>query len=118
MEPCGAVWRHRHLRHFNGQTDMVESGHVWTRNPFGGAVEGDRIHGRGACDMKGGLAASIIAAKAFRVVIHSTGALSRSSATADEESGGYGGVACPAEHGCFAPNGGGDRAGAGAGAKV
>ena len=51
--------------HFNSHTDVVSVGEGWTRDPFGGEVDGDRIYGRGACDMKGGLAASIIAAQAF-----------------------------------------------------
>ena len=38
----------------------------WSFDPFGGELYEGRIYGRGACDMKGGLAASIIAAEAFR----------------------------------------------------
>ncbi|MEO0692037.1 MAG: acetylornithine deacetylase/succinyl-diaminopimelate desuccinylase family protein, partial [Pseudomonadota bacterium] len=89
--------------HFNGHHDVVEVGHGWTRAPFGGDIEDDRIYGRGACDMKGGLAAAIIAAEAF-VAEHSdyAGAI-EISATADEESGGYGGVAYLAEQGYFDP---------------
>ena len=39
--------------HFNSHTDVVEVGSGWTRDPFGGELDGDRIYGRGACDMKG-----------------------------------------------------------------
>jgi succinyl-diaminopimelate desuccinylase len=89
--------------HFNSHHDVVEVGHGWTRDPFGGELDGGRIYGRGACDMKGGLAASIIAAEAF-IATHPTyrGAI-EISATADEESGGYGGVAWMAERGYFDP---------------
>jgi succinyl-diaminopimelate desuccinylase len=88
--------------HFNSHHDVVEVGHGWTRDPFGGALEGDRIYGRGSCDMKGGLAASIIAAEAFVATHPDHSGSIEISATADEESGGYGGVAYLAEHGFYA----------------
>jgi succinyl-diaminopimelate desuccinylase len=44
---------------FNGHIDVVEVGRGWTVDPFGGALVDDRIYGRGACDMKGGIAAFI-----------------------------------------------------------
>lgn len=89
--------------HFNSHTDVVEVGHGWTRDPFGGEVEDDRIYGRGACDMKGGLAASIIAAEAFIAEHPDYAGAIEISGTADEESGGYGGVAYLAEQGWFDP---------------
>lgn len=90
--------------HFNSHHDVVEVGHGWTRDPFGGELDGGNIYGRGACDMKGGLAASIIAAEAFIAACPDfTGAI-EISATADEETGGYGGVAYLAERGFFAPD--------------
>ncbi len=89
--------------HFNSHHDVVEVGHGWTRDPFGAELDGDRIFGRGACDMKGGLAASVIAAEAFIEAHPDYAGAIEISATADEESGGYGGVAYLAEKGCFAP---------------
>lgn len=88
--------------HFNSHHDVVEVGHGWTRDPFGGELDGDRIYGRGSCDMKGGLAASIIAAEAFIATCPDYRGSIEISATADEESGGYGGVAYLAEQGHFA----------------
>jgi succinyl-diaminopimelate desuccinylase len=87
--------------HFNGHIDVVEPGEGWTVPPFEGLVRDGRVYGRGACDMKGGLAASIIAVEALiDSGLPLPGAL-EISGTADEESGGYGGVAWLAERGWF-----------------
>jgi len=51
--------------HFNSHTDVVTAGKGWTVDPFTAEVIDGRVYGRGACDMKGGLAASMIAAVCF-----------------------------------------------------
>ncbi len=89
--------------HFNGHHDVVETGHGWTVDPFGGEVRDGRVYGRGTCDMKGGIAASVIAAEAFLDTHPDFAGAIEISATADEESGGYGGVAYLAEQGYFDP---------------
>ncbi len=89
--------------HFNSHIDVVEVGHGWTTDPFGGAVIDGKVYGRGACDMKGGFAASIIAAETFIAVYPDFAGAIEISGTADEESGGFGGVAYLAERGYFSP---------------
>ena len=87
--------------HFNGHVDVVAAGHGWTVNPFAGVVRDGRLCGRGACDMKGGLAAAIVAVESIiEAGIRFPGAL-EISATVDEESGGHAGVAWLAERGWF-----------------
>jgi succinyl-diaminopimelate desuccinylase len=87
--------------HFNSHIDVVEAGEGWTVDPFAGVVKDGRVYGRGACDMKGGLAASIIAAEAFMDVYPDFPGAIEISGTADEESGGFGGVAYLAAKGYF-----------------
>src|SRR6218665_2834140 len=89
--------------HFNSHHDVVEVGRGWTFDPFGGELKDGRIYGRGTCDMKGGLTASIIAAEAFADIVPDYRGAIEVSGTADEETGGYGGVAYLAEQGYFSP---------------
>ena len=42
-----------------GHIDTVPVGEGWTRDPHGAETAGGRLYGRGACDMKGGLAAML-----------------------------------------------------------
>ena len=78
--------------HFNSHIDVVEAGAGWTFDPFGGEVAHGRVYGRGTCDMKGGLASSIIACEALiESGLTIPGAL-EISGTVDEESGGFSGV--------------------------
>lgn len=50
----------------NGHIDVVPPGptQAWTYDPWGAAVIGDRMYGRGAMDMKGGLVAGLLAMQA------------------------------------------------------
>lgn len=89
--------------HFNSHIDVVDVGQGWSVDPFGGALIDGKVYGRGACDMKGGLAASIIAAETFIEVWPEFEGAIEISGTGDEESGGYGGVAWLAERGYFSP---------------
>lgn len=49
-----------------GHTDVVPVGTGWTRDPFSGDLVEGRVHGRGSADMKGGLAACLLAMDAVR----------------------------------------------------
>jgi len=48
---------------FAGHTDVVPAGDesAWSHNPFSGEVKDGFLHGRGAVDMKGGIACSVAA---------------------------------------------------------
>jgi acetylornithine deacetylase len=50
----------------NGHIDVVPEGERerWSSDPYSGDVKAGSLHGRGSCDMKGGLAAAAIAIRA------------------------------------------------------
>jgi succinyl-diaminopimelate desuccinylase len=89
--------------HFNSHIDVVQTGAGWTLDPFAGVVKDGKVYGRGACDMKGGLAASIIAVETLIDSGEPLPGTLEISGTVDEESGGYGGVHYLAERGWFSP---------------
>jgi acetylornithine deacetylase len=59
----------------SGHVDVVPTGDpsTWSLDPWSGEIVGGELVGRGACDMKGGVAAILAAVRALR----STGALDR-----------------------------------------
>jgi succinyl-diaminopimelate desuccinylase len=79
--------------HLNGHFDVVPAGAGWTVDPFGGVLRNGRIYGRGACDMKAGIAAALFAAEALRRAGVELEGTVEVSGTVDEESGGLAGVA-------------------------
>ncbi len=50
---------------FNGHTDVVPTGEGWSMDPFSGDIRDGKIWGRGAADMKSGVAAFVAAAISF-----------------------------------------------------
>jgi succinyl-diaminopimelate desuccinylase len=70
---------------FAGHTDVVPVGAAqWQTDPFGGAVRNGVLYGRGACDMKGGIAAFVAAAAQHLVDGPPNGSISL-LVTGDEE---------------------------------
>ena len=90
--------------HLNGHFDVVPAGAGWTLDPFGGIVRDGRIYGRGACDMKAGIAAAVYAAEAIRRAGLELAGSIEISGTVDEESGGFAGVAWLAQQGRISSN--------------
>ena len=81
----------------SGHLDVVPPGDpaTWSDDPWSGSVRDGRIYGRGACDMKGGVASIVGAVRA----LHQTGLLERLGGelivalVAGEEDGGQGTLA-------------------------
>ncbi len=69
---------------FAGHTDVVPPGEGWRHDPFGAAVDGENLYGRGACDMKGAIAAFVAAAAAHLAEGKEKGSISL-LITGDEE---------------------------------
>ena len=49
----------------NGHVDTVLPAEGWSCDPWQGKIDGDRFYGLGACDMKSGVAAMLLAARAL-----------------------------------------------------
>jgi succinyl-diaminopimelate desuccinylase len=71
---------------FEGHTDVVTEGahDTWTVDPFGAEISDGRLYGRGAADMKSGVAAMLYAVRALQVAGPFPGRI-KIAALADEE---------------------------------
>jgi acetylornithine deacetylase len=78
----------------NGHVDVVseEPADRWTKPPYGAEIEGSRLYGRGACDMKGGIAAMLLGVEAGLSAGELGGTLVYQSVI-EEECGGNGALA-------------------------
>jgi succinyl-diaminopimelate desuccinylase len=77
---------------FYGHMDTVEAFKGWTKDPFGGEIEDNKIYGRGSSDDKSCVTAEIFAAKALKDLgIDLKGKLTI-AAVIDEETGGLRGA--------------------------
>ncbi len=79
----------------NGHVDVVdvEPREAWSSNPFDAVLRDGAIWGRGACDMKGGVAAMVLAAEVLADLgVRLAGELVVNTVT-EEESTGLGGLA-------------------------
>ena len=71
-----------------GHTDVVPVGDGWSVDPVGGLVRDGRLFGRGAADMKGGLAACVVAMAALnRAGVPLSGPVELAALVDEEETG-------------------------------
>jgi len=91
---------------FNGHIDVVspEPRSEWASDPFVASVRDGRLYGRGACDMKGGIAAMVFAVETLSSLGVSLDGDLLVATNTDEESSGAGGTAL-VEHGLRADAG-------------
>ena len=75
---------------FLGHSDVVPAGSGWDRPPFEPYVRDGRLYGRGSTDMKGGLAAVLIALRALRTAGVELPGRAALACTVDEEDLGLG----------------------------
>jgi succinyl-diaminopimelate desuccinylase len=89
--------------HFTGHFDVVPAGEDWTYDPYDPVVEDGRLYGRGASDMKAGIAASLFAVDALEAAgIDVEGSVTQSM-TVDEETGGFTGLGYLVDEGYVSP---------------
>lgn len=76
------------ILHLNGHYDVVPAGGEWRSDPYKPEVREGRVYGRGAHDMKSGIAAMMVAAKALKLEkVRLDGTLSFSFVPDEEKDG-------------------------------
>jgi acetylornithine deacetylase len=95
--PAGAVSGRSLI--LNGHIDVVPVGApvLWTHPPFSGHIDGDRLYGRGAADMKAGIVAFTMAIQALRRLGLEPAAPVYLQSVVEEECTGNGALACLVE---------------------
>jgi succinyl-diaminopimelate desuccinylase len=88
--------------HFNGHVDVVPAGGGWSVPPFAAEIRDGKLYGRGSADQKAGIAAAVYAVEALRRSGLPVRGTVEQSATVDEESGGFAGVAWLCDRGHIA----------------
>lgn len=80
----------------NGHIDVVPEGpaDMWSRHPFDPHIDGNWMYGRGAADMKAGLAANIYALDALRSLGYQPAARVHVQSVTEEECTGNGALSC------------------------
>ena len=84
---------------FNGHIDVVPTGAevLWAHPPFEPFIDGDRLYGRGACDMKAGIVAYTMAFKALQSLGLTPASPVYFQSVVEEECTGNGALACLVE---------------------
>ena len=77
---------------YSGHMDVVDPGDLdaWDSNPFDPVVKDDKLYGRGACDMKSGLSALVVALLEMLEKGEKLPGTIKLLATVGEETGNYG----------------------------
>ncbi len=97
----GILRNNRPRSSFYGHMDVVPVDDRWTVDPFAGTVKDGKLYGRGAVDMKGGIAAFLGAAKVIRAMGLEPRFQMECCFCTDEEVGVYPGARYLAEEGYF-----------------
>ncbi len=100
----GKLGKKEPILHFNGHYDVVPPGAGWKTDPFKPTIVDDKLYGRGASDMKGGIVSILTAVKAIIEAEAEINGTIEVSMTPDEEIGGICGANYMLEAGISKPN--------------